>query len=293
MAQYDRNILVPYLRDVCSVEILCSRIQKEINTTSNEIQSLKNTIGQRIIDPAPPVMSNDTENSDGGIIAFLLIFSVGFFVAVTPLWIIGIGIMLFGAFGVAMCMSDKSEEKERNEKSYKEEADRYSRVIKNNMIARGRVPQLQSRLVMKQADYKSLSSALSEAKKLRNEVYSVNIIPTKYRNYRCAYYLYDYFNTGRESDLDKIIQTLLLDEINQKLDRVIMQNEEILMNQRYQIALQEKQNAENRERNEAMLKQIVALEKNQELQLDYQNMIAKNQMVTNFFLASEYVRRNR
>lgn len=31
MAQYDRKILIPYLQDVCSMELLCAKITREIN----------------------------------------------------------------------------------------------------------------------------------------------------------------------------------------------------------------------------------------------------------------------
>lgn len=132
---------------------------------------------------------------------------------------------------------------------------------------------------------------LREAKALRNRVYSVNIIPARYRNIHAAYYLYDFFSTCRETDLEKTIQTMLLDEIIQKMDELIRQNQEIILNQRMQMAMQERQNRDIAENHRQEMKRLASMERNQELQMDYQNMIARNQEVTNFFLAADYLRK--
>lgn len=134
---------------------------------------------------------------------------------------------------------------------------------------------------------------MKEAEKLRSDTYSVNIIPSRYRTIHAAYYLYDYFESGRETDLDKIIQTMLLDEIIPRMDKLIMQNQEILLNQRRQLALQEQQNRAIAKNHREQMRRIARMERNQELQLDYQRMIERNQEVTNFFLAADYLERHR
>lgn len=124
-------------------------------------------------------------------------------------------------------------------------------------------------------------------------MYGVNIIPNKYRNPHAAYYLFDYFNSCRENDLDKVIQTMLLDDIIKRLDHIIAQNEEILLNQRYQIALQEGQNHMIAENHREQMLAIARMEANQQLQTDYQQMIVQNQAVTNFFLTYDFLTKKR
>lgn len=294
MASYDRRFLVPYLQDVCSAEMLCSRLEKEIAQCNNNVQWYANAANQRIVDPPYPSFSNYTDkdsSGSGGIIIGSVIAVIGLLALMIGWVIIGIGVMIYGGIGILVGLSEVSDENERRNKKYNEALEIYNKRIEQNKQLRAQIPQYQESLRAWGQHLDGLKSGLSKAQALRNSVYSVNIIPSKYRNVHVAYYLFDYFSTCRENDLDKIIQTLLLDQIVQKLDRIIDQNDEIILNQRYQIALEEQQNRMIAENHRRELKKIAQLESNQQLQLDYQNMIARNQEVTNFFLADEYIQK--
>ena len=292
MASYDRRFLVPYLQDVCSAEMLCSRLEKEIAQCNNNVQWYANAVNQRITDPPYPSYSNYSDrDSSGGIIIFSVIIAIGLLALMIGWVIIGIGVMIYGGIGILAGFIEDSEENERRNKKYNEALEIYNKRIEQNKQLRAQIPQYQESLRAWEQHLDGLRNGLSKAQALRNSVYSVNIIPSKYRNVHVAYYLFDYFSTCRENDLDKIIQTLLLDQIVQKLDRIIDQNDEIILNQRYQIALEEQQNRMISENHRRELNKIAQLESNQQLQLDYQNMIARNQEVTNFFLAAEYIQK--
>lgn len=293
MACYDRRILVPYLRDVCSVELLCSHLKNESYQCNHEISSMKKVIDKQIKDPAHPVEEDSSGDGPGAATIFSVGVFIGFMIAISFSIIIGVCVMIYCLLGVTMGISENNEASKRRSEKYAKEMEWYHRVIALNKSERNKQDQFRPLLEQKQKELWVLKARLSDAEKLRTEVYSVNIIPSKYRNVHAAYYLYDYFSTCRENDLDKIIQTLLLDEISQKLDRIIAQNEEILINQRMQLAMQEQQNEMLAQQHRAELEQAARLEQNQELQLDYQNMIAKNQLVTNFFLAADYIRKYR
>lgn len=296
MASYDRRILLPYLQDVCSVELLCSRLTNQINLCECEIQNLRNAINQRIVDPACPSKSDYHNESSGlaSLVVFVPITLGGLLICTSFGWnIIGIGIMLFGLLGVWIGISDYNEEARRVQNQYSNAWKKYEECVEKNKKIREKIPQYKSALSGFQRHLTILKNRLDDAEEIRTKIYGVNVIPGKYRNKYVAYYLYDYFNTSRENDLDKIIQTLLLDEIKQRLDKIIVQNEEILLNQRVQIALQERQNRAIAENHREELQNIARLERNQELQIDYQNMIAKNQELTNFFLAADYLQKNK
>lgn len=294
MANYDRRILVPYLRDVCSIELLCSRLEKEISRCNNDIQHWTNAASQKIIDPSFPWKSNFPVTDLGSDIGCAVIFGIIALVGLKIGWnIIGIGLMLFGGFFVLIfLLSILSNYQDRHIK-FLNAVERYKECVENNQKMRAKIPQYKDALSSSQQELATLKSRLDEARKMRSKVYSVNIIAGNYRNKYAAYYLYDYFRTSRETDLDKIIQTLLLEEIKEKLDNIIALYEEMIFVQRYQVALQEQQNKAISDNHIRELQQIARLERNQQLQIDYQNMIAQNQQLTNFFLAADYIQKYR
>ena len=57
-----------------------------------------------------------------------------------------------------------------------------------------------------------IKQELEEAQKLRDELYGVNIIPSKFRNIGCAYFIYDFFSTSN-TPLNNVFLHLDLDKI--------------------------------------------------------------------------------
>lgn len=285
MANYNREILVPYLRDVCSVELLCRRLEKDRDFCQEKIDECSHKINR---------MREDTHDriefwkikKEVCYLALCLVALPGVWWLITDelgfltiFYIIGFGIIVCGSIGLLLsiigtCIEDRNENKEN--------AKYNARLDKEN-------PQYEEQMKKYQRTLSFIQSQLKKAQVVRQQAYSVNIIPARYRNVYVAYYLYDYFSTSRETDLDKVIQTLLLDEIKQRLDKIIVQNESILMNQRYQTALQERQNEMLASNHREQMRRMARMEQNQELQADYLNMIEQNQKVTNFILAMDFL----
>lgn len=297
MANYDRNILVPYLQDVCCSELLCSKLQREIQNCEQEIQKLTSWINWKPNEPKRPYPSAFDSDKSGGY-AYIVIWGVipvliGLFVASLggEGYIFLILSLAFGLFCGSLGYSEVKELENRDEKRYEEALEYYNQTIARNEQHKKTVPQWKWERENQRNRLAMLNQQLADAQKLRAGVYSVNVIPSRYRNIHVAYYLFDYFSTCRESDLDKIIQTMLLDEIIQRMDTIIHQNEEIMLNQRIQLALQEEGNRSAAEHHREEMRRIAGMERNLELQADYQQMIVQNQVVTNFLLAAEYLRK--
>lgn len=295
MANYDRRILVPYLQDVCSAEMLCSKLTRDINNCKHRINNINAYINQPLKNPIYPNMSDYAEISEQMGCFGSVLMGLGFIALSLYLWkwlsflcIAGIVVGVVVIYG--SCSSAK-EESDYSNAQYDAALERYQKEKNYNEEVKKNIPHQQQMLQKEQQFLSTLQQQLYSAQRLRDNVYSVNVIPSRYRNIHVAYYLYDYFNSCRETDLDKIIQTMLLDEIIQRLDRIIAQNEQIMLNQRMHLAMQEKQNRMMAEQHREEMKSIARMEKNQQLQLDYQDMIAKNQMVTNFFLEADYLRK--
>lgn len=300
MADYDRRILVPYLWDVCSAEMLCSKTARELSECRRTIDEMHSQIDQKISMPVPPApdpfhyRNIDEEDRIQVFSVFAIgLFAVGFltflFTGMEGIWV-ELPILAISALNGYLALSEKKRTDhnrwaryQSNVESYEENVKRYESMVRHQNELRRQLPQ------WTQYEH-GLAARLRQEEKLREHIYSVNVIPARYRNIYAAYYLYDYFRTSGETDLDRIIQTLLLDEIKQRLDQIIVQNEEIMLNQRIQIALQEQQDREATENHRQEMKRLASMERNQELQMDYQRMIEQNQEVTNFFLAADYLR---
>lgn len=288
MACYDRRILVPYLRDVCSVELLCSYLQNRVEKCEHDIKKFNHLISwtQFLEDPKPPRAAERKGFS------FPIAFCIGVvlwrFSTLSAFVFIGKWTIIFGGLFQLVAMYNTFASNRKRQKEYEDALKQYNTVCRNNKTERNKIPKYQTELETKQAELRRLSEQLHECQKLRSDVYDVNIIPSKHRDIHAAYYLYDYFSSSGENDMNEIIQTLLLDEIGLKLDEMIAQNGETLLKQRYQLAMQELQNQSVAEQHRAELQQLAEREQNQKLQRDYQSMIAINQQVTDFFSAIDY-----
>lgn len=297
MANYDRRILVPYLRDVCSMEMLCSQLSREIEECDEEINYINKYMSQELLSERKPEKGDyEPDHSESKImIVFMLVIpiAIGLFIwgcGASFGWFFA-SLVFAGVMGTPWISTIRIENYNA-EVDYKEALEKYEyRITKNNETRRKKEEMkvnLQEWINYKNTVQRRLDAAIN----MRQKLYGINVIPSRYRNIHVSYYLYDFFNTSRETDLEKVIQTMLLDEIIKRLDKIIVQNEKIILNQRIQLAVQESTHRMIAENHRDEMKKIARLERNQELQMDYQRMIAKNQEVTNFFLAAEYLRNN-
>ena len=302
MANYDRRLLVPYLQDLCAVELTCAQIENDIDQCERDIHRLYNERKGKVMPrPVQPIEQKlDEFNMVGcaapaviGTILGLLVLVLnpnkdGVLAAACDFFLLGVCgsvALLIREFYKRWKLKKTFKEQNRNSaKCYEMELQEYNDNIKALAAFDMEIKDLQNACNEKKRK-------LQKATSVRNKVYSVNIIPNHYRNIYAAYYLYDFMSTSRETDLEKVIQTFVLEEIKQRLDKIIMQNNQVLINQRVQLAMQEKQNRMVAENHREEMRNIARLEANQERQLDYQNMIAANQEVTNYILAEDYFRK--
>lgn len=298
MAKYDRRILIPYLEDVCSMEMLCKRLARDLQNHEGRVYQLSNYVNSNVVKPVQPVRAMYVPEFSG-ISTGLLVFAVLsvlcsiLLMATNVVPMVGVLLLVGAAIEGYMGYSLKTDAENSNQEKYNADIKEYNEARKYYDEYWRTLPQYRQQLASEQNYVSNLKRQLKMAESLRDDVYGVNIIASKYRNIHVAYYLYDYFSTSRETDLDKILQTMLLDEIIQRLDRIIAQNEEMILNQRMQSAMLQQQNRMLSENHRQEMERLSRMERNQELQMDYQNMIARNQEVTNFFLTVDYLRKIR
>lgn len=242
MANYNHEILVNYLRDVYSMELLVRKIEDDIHSTREDIQC-EQALVEKVESTPIPAEGNISPKKDITpymIAGFLILFiSFGFFTlpsigAISGILGIGVSIILFSCAGSVSSDNTKmqEEEKEKIKENFQRDVEEYEHMLALANDCRSVLPSQID-------DYNAAVSHLQEAKEKLQSVYSANIIPNKYRSVYVAYYLYDYISSSHETDIDRVLQTMLLDQIIAKLDKIIAQQEEIILNQRMQLAKQD------------------------------------------------------
>lgn len=295
MANYNHEILVNYLRDVYSMELLVRKIEDDVHSTGEDVEYLQTMIEKADSTPVPqkgtisPPKDIFPSLAKGcvtlGILICLLLFSPdsGFLGLIAALCLyLSLGFFIYAGFIASNNAKKQKMEKEAVEETYQEEKKDYERMM---ALANEGRPDLPNQI----DDYNAAVSHLQEAKEKLQSVYSANIIPNKYRSVYVAYYLYDYISSSHETDIDRVLQTMLLDQIIAKLDKIIAQQEEIILNQRMQLAKQDALLAQSKKQHEEQMKAISNLEENQQMQNDYLAMTEANTRITNYFVTADYI----
>lgn len=295
MANYNHEILVNYLRDVYSMELLVRKIEDDVHSTGEDVEYLQTLIEKADSTPVPqkgtisPPKDIFPSLAKGcvtlGILICLLLFGPdsGFLGLIAALCLyLSLGFFIYAGFIASNNAKKQKMEKEAVEETYQEEKKDYERMM---ALANEGRPDLPNQI----DDYNAAVSHLQEAKEKLQSVYSANIIPNKYRSVYVAYYLYDYISSSHETDIDRVLQTMLLDQIIAKLDKIIAQQEEIILNQRMQLAKQDALLAQSKKQHEEQMKAISNLEENQQMQNDYLAMTEANTRITNYFVTADYI----
>ncbi len=116
-----------------------------------------------------------------------------------------------------------------------------------------------------------ITAELNKASELLQQAYDVNIVPSQFRNLYAIYYLADFINTSNES-LSNALLNYNLEKIKEKLDRIIEQQEEIIINQ----ALMTVQNENIMKQNEQQLRHLASIEQNSDRAAQYAQIAANN-----------------
>lgn len=292
MASYDRNFLVPYLRDLCCTEMLIIKLEQDISFNKKEADKFTGWANKNYDDPSPPDPKDyEVEAEKGSIITSLVCVLLG----ICLISAIFISILLFVAAYFFYREQEKEDEmaRKKSNDSYERALKSYKQKVQQNKEWRQQRPEWRKLAEHYRDNEDRAQEDLRHAKQLRYKLYSLNIIAKQYRKRNEVYYLYNFAAGSRETDLDKIIGIMLVDKIVQHLDEIIALKQEELLLMRRQIALQESQNLAIADNHREKMRRIAQMERNQERQMDYQRMIEVNQEVTNFFLAADYIERHR
>lgn len=129
-----------------------------------------------------------------------------------------------------------------------------------------------------------IEEELKKTEEMRSEAYSLNIIPSKFRDIYGAYFLYDFISTSTAS-LDSAFLHYDLDAIQQQLEKIISQQEEIILELSRANAYNEALVSQNKQ----LLNSAIQTETNTALAAQYSKVAAINSSVTAGIQLSEFL----
>lgn len=309
MAKYDRNFLVPYLQDICVLQLLNKKLASEISVLNEDIRKIQ--AGNPMNKPEKKENLETLFVTMWGIASLALglgsIFvywkwvfpyqkmmkyrNLDFLSRIVGgtellfLW----AILFLGVVGFIYCigrfwgaLNDKKATDRRHKQEYQNDSETYRQY--ELYIAKGRME-----LPMLQATLQQYKDEKWKVMNLLKEAYQANVIPLQYRDIYASTYLYRYFAYSREDDLSMALNTYVLEQIKQKLDEIIANQQEMLLNQRMILAEQQKTNELQRQHTQMMRSKLNQIVASNEERNQYLNMIESNTRVTAYFLASEHI----
>lgn len=104
----------------------------------------------------------------------------------------------------------------------------------------------QKQLPLYKEKIQNIEKELEDADRILKDLYSLNIIPAKYRNIGCAYFIYDFFSTSN-TPLDTVFLHLDLNQIQSQLNQIINNQQDIILQQAIIISQNEEIIAQNQQ----------------------------------------------
>ena len=291
MAKYDRRFLVPYLQDVCSIELLLVRLQKEYHAADRNLIHNQNKLNSDVPPPKVEVVSRSVGKffaivAGGCFTSIMVCIIIGSYILPVLFEILAFILFLAGLFFcyLAKVAFDDAFESEKKEEEYKKKLMAYKKRESERDSYRKNIASWKNQRNL-------IIGRIEEVKKLRERIYNINVIPHQYRNVYAAHFLYDFFRGGQEDDLEKVIGIFVLEEIKARLDKVIEQQTEMILNQRVMLANQDRMNKQIAENHEQEMRQYAKMVESGERRNQYLEMINTNLEISNYFAYNEYIKR--
>lgn len=229
--EYDRKILVPYLTELYCIEVTYQSLKNKSSKYSKLVENEEYNVSQSYMLNEIIKAPNTKMPRKKSIIGTVLICLVLWFVLGIINDTLGTFVFLASIFIIGGTKQFNNEEYQKRLAKYHEEMEEYQKKFsvleKNKNIIR----HSQSVLPEHQATKKKINVELNSCQDVKDNAYNLNIIPVQYRNLGSIAYLYEYFSTSQATNLDQVIQTMLLDDVRQRIQNIENQLNQMLSNQ--------------------------------------------------------------
>ncbi len=297
MAKYNREFLVPYLTDICSLHLAKRELKYQLSDCRDDLSTCKEKIYVE-----EPEMQNYESPGCGTVFGILFgLFAIivgicwfnaddvpdsGFLDFIMFAWTVFGGICLFASIKFII---DCFNEKKQAEEQYKIDQQIYRKELQEAKELQAHrqslIPVITEEIKNREKEIKKIEGYLETA-------YQANIIPTRYRDIYAAIYLYDWFVSGGSDDMDMALNTYVLEEIKERLDKIIENQTTMILQQQVMLANQYKSMEQQKNHHALMEKKLDKLQTTMELSAEeqhkYHAMIESNTRAIAYFSAAQY-----
>lgn len=230
--EYKREVLVPYLTELYGIEVTWHTLQNKYKKYYNKIQEDKEILGKKKsieeIKLEQPVKSQKKKKIIIALLSFIVIVTlIG--EAMAPGVVFYIGVMYIIFFLVFYKQVRANMEAERQK--YAAEVRQYNEDCDNINTWKKIISEKEECFPIDLARREEVWAELEKCSKVKEKAYSIDIIPKQYRNLGSISYLYEYFSSSKATDLDNIIQTMILSDVNRKISNIEDRLNQIISNQ--------------------------------------------------------------
>lgn len=294
---YERDVTLLHLTDLRALEMVREKLRINIANVDNKINRLCRTNN-----PQKPCL----QESDIPIIGF-----VGFFIASAVLLFLGWFIdelvtdviltwvtkdksSFFTSIGIVLAIISavigiivffvRVGQGASNRQKYQQEIAQYNQFIANDKT------RIEREIIEKSQLSNVRNEMYDEWTKFDNSLksaYNANIIPGQFRDIYAIYYLYEYLSTSMGT-LSEALLHLDLDAIKQKLNTIIYQNQQIIIQNAIQIA----QNEELKTQQDEVLQHAIQTEKNTAKAAQYAQISAAHAQAQTQIMVAQYITQN-
>lgn len=295
MPRMDREILVPYLQDVCALHLAKKKNQDQIAALHAEAEEVR----ARAVLPRPDMPEPKSESVFlAGVTLGLMAMGLGFVIIFPSILLDGIGfgsgglgsfsdicftggIIVACVCGVLHLFTQPSKNNRIRQQNKQALQNWTQQSAKRNAIAEAECAQISNKISGIERQISMIDGLISKA-------YNANLIPSRYRDIYAAVYLYDWFSTSMADDMDMALNTYVLEQIKSRLDIIIHNQAEQIINQRAILANQAR-TMNMIDRNERQMRERVArMNVSLEQQNAYLKMIDSNVATTRYFAEENY-----
>lgn len=281
MARMNREILVPYLQDVCALHLAKKRCMDQLERQRADYEDIRRKMGKI----AGPKVLREGQMTIFSILAACCCFGLPLAMLFWGRTGLLVGIFSAIAFVVLhLCMQSIRDKRVRKINEIQRQMWRQN-LERHDMEIEQKCEPIKVMIANLEQEVRTIDILL-------NKVYSANLIPSRYRDIYAAVYLYDWFSTGMSDDMDMALNTYVLEQIKSRLDTIIRNQAEQIINQRAILANQARSMNMIERNAQQMRERVSRMNASLEQQNVYLKMIDSNVAATRYFAEETYKKWN-
>ena len=282
MAKYQREFLVPYLRNIYALHLALHKLQERLAVLDRQKCSLERGV-HCVTKPTEPCYeaANGVFLLGCGIYSFLMAFVMFVFDLGFLGWfciLCGTMAIILGALRYVLVTRENTSKEEK----YNEKLAKYLETQTQNQGERKGIPLIADEIHQCKTEIEKVQDALER-------VYCTNVIPGRYQDIYAARFLYNWFDTGSPNDLDTAFDVFALLETNAQPDRIVTDQTESILEHYLPSASQHRPSEAQQKHTANMHSKLNQMNVSREERNTYLAMLESSATATAYFATADYL----